>query len=645
MCGISAVVGEMASSEARALVGAMHAPIRHRGPDGEGFLLVDDAMQATRTEAVEALPADGRARVAFAFRRLKIVDLTEAAAQPMRTARGTSWLVFNGEIYNYRELRRELAALGHQFRSDGDAEVALCAYEEWGTDCFRRFDGMWAIVIADLANRRLIASRDRLGIKPLFWHRDGGRLLLASEIKQILAAGVRPAPNLPLVLRYLHGNRLPVFDETFFRDIRMVPAATWFAIDLDAAPPHVPDFVPYWDLSRIVAGRLSEGEYSSAQAELSSLLEATVDSHSHADVATGCLLSGGLDSGVLAAMMARKAAAGERLRTFSFGFRESAPLFCEMPYVDAIAAREPRIQNFETTFDSRWVADHTADAIRALEEPPLALAAVAQYRVFQLCREHDTTVVLDGEGSDEIFAGYAPYHRFLLTDRIRQGRFREAAGELRAMSRRYETSMPGMLVSFVAPGIVRRIRKPRYQWLDGHELRAGRSPLDVVTDRSADPSLVNRHLYDAVRWGNMKIVLGYTDRNAMAHSVEARVPYMDHRVVELAFSMPDSYKAGRGDRKRILRDIGRELLPPVVTERKDRMGFGTPDAQFWRDGLWKRGVDAIRDAGIASLPYIRRSELDRYLDDFHRGRHQDLRSIWRLYAFAEWRSTFGVTDG
>jgi asparagine synthase (glutamine-hydrolysing) len=640
MCGISAIAGDLRAREAGALLRAMHAPIRHRGPDGEGFLLVDDELRATAAPTLDTLSGEGRARAGFAFRRLKIVDLSDAAMQPIRTARGAAWLVFNGEIYNYRELRRELIALGHAFRSEGDAEVALAAYEEWGTECFPRFQGMWAMVIADIARRQLVASRDRLGIKPLLWSIHGNALLLASEAKQIIAATGRAEANVALVAAYLRGSRLPVYEETFFRGIRSVPPATWFSMPLDGAV-HEPTFIQYWDLRRFVAS--PSYSYDAAREELRALLEATVDSHRHADVATGSLLSGGLDSSVLAAMMARRVAAeGKRVSTFSFGFREKAPAHCEMPYVDAVLAAEPAMVNYETTFDAAWLARHAGDVIRAVEEPPLASAAMAQYRVFQLVRERDTTVVLDGEGSDEIFAGYPPYHRLLLMDRLRRGEIATASRELSAMARRYRRSRVGLLSSFVVPPIARRLKRSGYSWLDAAAIAPERFPEDAV-DRSHDPSLVNRALFQAVRWGNVKLVLGYTDRVSMVHSVEARVPYMDHRVVELAFSLPDSFKAGGGERKRILRDVGRELLPPLVTERSDRMGFMTPEDEMLRNGLRKPVDDAIRDAGIASLGFIDRRGLEKHVRDFHLGRHRDGRSLWRLFAFAEWKRQFAVT--
>lgn len=624
MCGISAVVGNLASREAETLVEALHAPIRHRGPDGEGFLYIDESMHAA------ARSAEARTRVALAFRRLKIVDLSEAAAQPLRTTRGTSWIIFNGEIYNYRELRGELVARGHEFRSSGDAEVALAAYEEWGANCFARFDGMWGMVIADLAQRRVVISRDRLGIKPLYWCRHGDAFLFASEIKQILNATQRREMNEPLVARYLRGNRIPVYDETFFAGIRSMPEATYAVIDLDGRAEAAPAFVPYWDLRDFVA---QSGDYDASRERVRALLEETVDTHRHADVKTGCLLSGGLDSSILAVMMARRAVTeGSRVETFSFGFRERAPQFCEMPYVDSIVAAETGMVNYETTFDGGWIAAHARDAVRALEEPPLASAAVAQYRIFQLVREHDTTVVLDGEGSDEIFAGYPSYLRQLVVDRVRKRAFGDAWHQMRAIARRNERSLLGVAGSFVIPSIERRIRQPRYDWLDD----APPFPREAI-DRSRDSSSVNRALFDAVRWGNIKIVLGYTDRNAMAHSVEARVPYMDHRVVELAFTLPDTFKAGEGDRKRILRDVGRDILPREVTERRDRMGFGTPEESMLRDRL-------LREVNSAALPMVRRPQAERFVERFQRGEHHDFRALWRLYALGIWMDEFGLSS-
>ena len=632
MCGISVICSASRSARVSQLLRSMHAPIAHRGPDGEGGLLFD-GQEARRFETVDAMPAL-EASAGFAFRRLKIVDLSARAAQPMQSLGSGNWIVFNGEIYNYRKLREQLEAAGHRFASESDTEVILAAYDEWGTDCFQRLEGMWAIVILDVARRMLIASRDRLGIKPLYWSISDGMLLLASEIRQILAVTQRSEANVPLVMRYLRGNRLPCYDETFFAGIRSVPAGSWFQVPV-GMPIATPEFHSFWSLRRIVAPQVNgdaSARYTLARTEFATLLQNTIESHRHADVRVGSLLSGGLDSGVIASILSQTA--GEEVPTFSFGFRDRAPGWCELPFVDAIVQANRRLLPHETSFDADWLAANAARVIRALEEPPLALPALAQFRTFELCRAYDTTVVLDGEGSDEILAGYVPYQRALLVDFAMRRRPLQFAAELRAIARRQDRTAPGILYDFFVAPSLRRLRAKSPAWL-----AAPPAATREAVDKSDDSSLVNRMLYDATRWGNVKIVLSYTDKNAMAHSVEARVPFMDHRVVEYAFSLPAEFKAGHGDRKRVLRDLGRSLLPPAVTERKDRMGFATPD-HLLMSGRFDDVVRAtISDDSFLSLPLFDRGEIRRFVSS----PDADPRTRWRLYALATWRKEFNVS--
>ncbi len=614
----------------------MHAPIRHRGPDGERFLVWDGSEALASDTAGELRGKPGV--VGLAFRRLKIIDLSERAAQPMRSARSGVWVVFNGEIYNFRKLRDELRRAGHEFNSESDTEVVLAAYNEWGSECFRRLHGMWAIALLDPARRRVVLSRDRLAIKPLYWAVDGDAFLFASEIRQILAATGRAAANVALLSRYLRGNRLPCYDETFFEGIRSVPAASLAELSLDGPSEWSPRFQQYWTLRDTVARPVnanSVAQYQSVREEFEDLLRDVVRTHQQSDVRLGSLLSGGLDSGVLAALLSESTS--DSLPTFSFGFRERAPRWCELPYVDAIVRTRPNLEHHETTLDPEWLAANARRVMRTLEEPPLALPALAQYRVFELCKEHGVTVVLDGEGSDEVLAGYAPYQRALLIDFARDVRLGRLLGELHAIARRQGRSSPGVLFDFFGAPLLRRFRRHSYAWLNGSRV-AGES-----IDYSRDRSLVNRMLYDATRWGNVKIVLSYTDKNAMAHSVEARVPYMDHRIVEYAFSLPAEFKVGNGDRKRILRDIGRTLLPPAVTERKDRMGFATPDNILISGRFADLVREAIRDPSFVSLPLFEQQALAQFVDDYDRGRHDDVRAIWRLFAVAAWRDEFSVT--
>jgi asparagine synthase (glutamine-hydrolysing) len=637
VCGISVVLDPAGRPETREVLRRLHAPIPHRGPDGEAFLLVDANGRVERPRDLDAATSPGPV-LGLAFRRLKIRDLSDAAAQPMATPDGARVLVFNGEIDNFRELRAELQGHGFRFRSTGDTEVALAAFEAWGEGCFARFEGMWAIVIADLRGRRLVGARDRFGIKPLYWARDGSRLLLASEAKQILEArDERPRAHAPVLARWLRGQRLPGLDDTFFEGIRAVPPATWFEVGFDDARA-APVFRSYWDLAAFSCPDPDRALlYDEARQRLRDTLSQVVASQDVADVTVGCLLSGGLDSAVLAALLARSRGADRPPVTFSFGMPDDPR--SELPYVDGWIARTGW-PNHRTGLDAGWLAAHAPRAVRALEEPPLSLAALAQYRVFQLCREHGATVVLDGHGADEVLGGY-PYHqRTLLLDRARRLRLGALARETRAIARAHHESAWAVLRETVRPGLARRAQPlpawvdPAYGGGDDDECRAAR------TDRGRDPSRVNRQLYGDVKWGNAKIVLAFSDRNSMAHSVEARVPYLDRRVVELAFTLPDDYKAGGGQRKRILRDLARDgLVPPAITDRADRIGFPVPEADLLRESA------AALDPFVATALEARclvRAEAERSWSDFRKGRPADPSLVWRLASLGLWTASFGI---
>ena len=639
MCGISVFLDNSSSSNLTSRLLAMHAVIRHRGPDGEGFLLLDQQNGVTRADSAEALRATATPRLGFAFRRLKICDLSQAAAQPMGSIDGRTWICFNGEIYNFRELRRELEAKGRVFRTNGDTEVALAAFEEWGEGSFARLEGMWAIAILDLRRNRLVVSRDRFGIKPLLWAIDSdGAMLFASEIKQIIAASRERTwqSNRALVAMFLRGQRYPTTEETFFAGIRSVPPATWSAIDL--AAPRAPVFQPYWRLADFTAD-FNTLDYVDAVDRAEHLLTRAVASHRQADVKVGALLSGGLDSATLVALAHKEGK--PKLPTYSLGYRDAAPRFCEMHYVDTMVRRDG-IENYETTFDAAWIIANTDRILWTLEEPPLAMPAFAQFRVFELCAQHGATVVLDGQGSDEITAGYQYHQRAFMKDRLLHGQPLAMLSELRAIARRDRRSAVGLFGEyFVRPYLRRRSPLP---WITNGGSHADAAEFAFAAhDYGRDRLLVNRMLYFDVRWGNVKIVLGYGDRNAMAHSVEARVPYFDRAFVELLFSLPDTYKIGNGDRKRLLRDIARRYVPSEITERGDRMGFGTPDEDMIRGPMRDVIVEAVNDPAFRATEWIDAPEATRFVLDFQKGAHNDYRAVWRLFALSRWARRFSVS--
>ena len=648
MCGISALVDRSGSPDAVARLLRMHAPIRHRGPDGEGFLTIDRRFAPHRVRDANAVRQD-EAIAAVAFRRLNVIDLSEEASQPMASPDAAVFIAFNGEIYNFRSLRDELAGKGREFRTHSDTEVALAAYEAWGDRCFERLDGMWGIVIVDLVRRVVVISRDRFGIKPLFWSVDGDRLLIASEAKQILAANSRrPAANAAMVASHLRGRRVPALDETFFEGIQPLPPSTFATISLDGGPL-VPHPVRYWEFSSIHSHEMPEREYPRLRDEFESVFRRAVETHMVADVNVGFLLSGGLDSSALTAVMADQARAGGVVPapTFSFGFRNAAPEVCEMPYADTVV-RKLALTNYETTFDANWVAANAGRVMYANEEPALAMPLLAQFRTFELCRAHGMTVVVDGEGSDEILGGYPYFHRDLLIDLATHGRMIAFGRELHHIARRYGRSSASVIDGFFLQPILNRRKRSSFPWLDdGYGRRSDESyaALRVAGSESGGhASRVNRRLFRDVRWGNAKIVLGVTDRASMAHSIEARVPYFDLDLMKLAFSLPDHFKVGRGEWKRILRDVGRRYLPPEVTERKERMGFGTPDGVMVRGALWPDIERRVRDATVTRGAMFTR-ELPRFIDGFRAGVHDDFRAIWRIYALSRWAEEFGISLG
>jgi asparagine synthase (glutamine-hydrolysing) len=648
MCGISALLDRSAPADGFESLVRLHAPIRHRGPDGEAFLTVDPGGAACRLSSAVAAPPPQRMLAGLAFRRLKILDLTEAAAQPMASPDGSLWMAFNGEIYNFRELRRELQARGRVFRSTGDTEVALAAFEAWGERCLDRLDGMWAIIVLDLRRRRLVASRDRFGIKPLYWAARGSRLLLASEIKQILAAGAeRPRANRGLLGRYLRGRRLPCLEETFFEGVRAVPPATWFEVPFEGGQVEAPGFRRYWDLADHYCREPQRPPqaYADALEGFRSLLDQAVASHDLADVTVGSLLSGGLDSSTLVGLQSGiTAARGRALPTFSFGFPDAPPELDELRHVDAVLERYP-LPSHRTSYDAAWVAAHAPAVVRALEEPPLSLAALAQYRVFQLCREHGATVVLDGQGADEILAGYAYHQRALLADRLRKGRLREFLRELRALERTHSVGVLAIAADLVVRPAARRLAggdgvvDPGFGQ-DGSSVEME----EALRDHGRDASLVNRRLHYDVRWGNVKVVLDYGDKNAMAHSVEARVPYFDRKLVEFAFSLPDDYKVDGSQRKRILRDVARSLLPPAVTERPERLGFAVPDGPLIGE-LWPRMKEVVQDEAFRTSPCFDRRRLTSFVEAFDPRSSDDRQAGWRLYALGLWSRQLGASLG
>jgi asparagine synthase (glutamine-hydrolysing) len=645
MCGLSAIIDFEPGKPLLESLLAMHEAISHRGPDGEGFSLLDAAWRTVnaRAPAELLLSAAGQLRVAMAFRWLKIQDPGEAAAQPMASPDGSVWLIFNGEVYNFREIGRELAQLGHRFASVSDTEVILAAYMQWGTGCFSRLNGMWAMILLDLRDRKIIISRDRFGIKPLFYYRGQQRLIIASEVKQLLAAGAPAVANRSAVARFICNRRPATPDETFFKDIFAQPPATFAEINLQAPADIV--FQPYWRLDAPAVDPVAAPTLAEACAQLHTLLSRSVVEHMVAKSPFGHLISGGLDSSLLAALAAPGyQQRGERGMSASMVLPANASRYCESVYIDQVVTALD-FQSFRAELSPAWLKANIDRVTKVQEEPLAGMAVAGQFLAYETAARHGARVVLDGQGADEIFAGYPRYQYALLKDYIR--RFEPAAllRELRSLWRCDARFFRDAWRLKVMPRLAARLgsggSNSAADFLRS-EAELPSSKHKSIACHSSQTTALSEALLADVLTGNLRSVLAVTDRNAMAHSIEARVPYVDRRIVEFAFQLPDSYKIGDGKRKRLLRLLAGRYLPKAIVTRADRIGFGAPIEQWLKVEF---------RAELASLPnghIFRHSDLvdqfrlRSYIDDFLSGRHRTAGTVWRLYAVDTWARAYTV---
>ena len=601
--------------------------IRHRGPDDEGYLLFN-------TQSGQLIPCAGRATadelnlppldalqnqafdLAFGFRRLAILDLSPAGHQPMSTPDGRYWTVFNGEIYNYIELRTELSALGHQFRSDSDTEVVLAAYAQWGAAMLNRFVGMFAFAILDRQERKLFLARDFFGIKPLYYtlgnRETAGQFAFASEIKALLALpDVCRKANPQRLYDYLRFGLTDHGAETMFANIRQLPAAHYLEVDLHSGVVHEPR--QYWRLSPDQQLDISLDE---ATTQLRELFLDNVRLHLRSDVPVGACLSGGIDSSAIVMAMRHLEGSELDLHTFSAVFDDA--VIGEEKYVDIVAKAAGSVVHKTQPSATELLAD--LDQLVTLQEEPFGSTSIyAQQRVFQLAGTAGIKVMLDGQGADEMLAGYRPYVSVHLAGLIRRGQWATAQRLFDNTAR-----LPGSTKRSLLEGVARAILPPRWQapfrqltgkelmpdwlnqtWFRSHAVSFAQPPQPNGTGQGL------RHtLHEALVHSSLPMLLRYEDRNSMSHSIESRVPFLTPALVQFVLSLPEAYLISeQGTSKAVLRRAMRNLVPDAILDRKDKIGFATPEQRWlntlkpWVDetlqGAAQLGIDAINPAAAA----------------------------------------------
>ena len=582
MCGLAGTISS-GGIDPSVLV-RMGDRIAHRGPDGEGYLLGSSGSTPLRRSSRQEIAdtAGTPAALGFAHRRLTIIDLSERSDQPLVDASGEYAIAYNGEVYNYLELREELLRLGHRFRSEGDTEVVLEAYKEWGAGCVERFVGMWAFAILDRPGRTVLLSRDRFGIKPLYYARVGGALCFASEIKALLAVpGLEVEPNEGVIRRFLLDGGVDSSEQTFFRGITRLPPAHNLRVRLDAdleVDPRRYWWYPPQD------GQVSEGE---AAEELRELLEDSVRIHARSDVPVGTCLSGGLDSSSIVCLAEQLRAGGQipRYTHSAFGYLPQDEAFSERRHMQSVVDKTGARMFFVDPPVERFT-EELLGIVRQQDEPFGSTSIAAQWFVFEAARREGMKVMLDGQGADEVLGGYEGYFTVIASNLLRDRKllsYARFSREHKALLGRPPLPLLhagwSLLPAGARQGVSRRLPIPLPA---GARIMSTEMRERVRRDFHPTPP---GSLYELLRTQTESVslpsLLRFEDRNSMAHSIEARVPFLDHRVVEFAFRLSPEMKIKGVETKRILRAAMRGALPEDIRARKDKLGFRAEPQAAW----------------------------------------------------------------
>lgn len=643
MCGICGIVSLDNKPIEVSVIKNMADTVRHRGPDGEGFLFARN--QSGNWQTTQEIK-NGAWQVALGHRRLSIIDLSDAGCQPMSYHNKQYWIIHNGEIYNYVELRAELESTGYKFNSHTDTEVILAAYDKWGKDCLKYFNGMWSFAILDTKNNQLFCARDRAGVKPFYYFFDGKHFLFSSEIKQLFChPAVKKAINDGVLYDYLIYSLIDHSDQTFYQNIKQLRAAHYMTVPLDNNKSWSPQPVRYWDidLSKKTVG-WTDQQYTD---HFNEIFENSIKLRLRSDVPIGSCLSGGLDSSGIVSIvnkLLRRQGKSEIQKTFSSCFEDTR--YDERKYIEKVIKYTQVTPHY--VFPSGERLFQELDKLIWHQDEPFGSTSIyAQWNVFRLAKENGVTVMLDGQGGDEILAGYPTYAGVYFINLLTQGKFFRLANE---MSRYYsllryssDKIMQQLLSSSTSKGLFRLFniktnRKPSWLnqefWQKGKEL----SPYEQrITNNKQETTMLDKKLYEMFVDTNLSALLHYEDRNSMAFSVESRVPFLDYNLVEFMFSTPADQKIRNGWTKYVYRRAMKGLIPEEVRLRRDKMGFVTPE-EVWMKNTMRPQFEQIISQVSDNDPVFTASALKESFQSVAGGSKPFNFTPWRWMNTIIWRN-------
>ncbi|MCP4895429.1 MAG: asparagine synthase (glutamine-hydrolyzing) [bacterium] len=643
MCGIAGVIcrpGETVSP--LALERAANA-MANRGPDDLGYLgwWPDNGGRTRSTRNAGELQG---AQAALVHRRLSVLDLSSSAWQPMTSLEGNHHLVFNGEVYNYCELRDELEKLGVEFRSSGDTAVLLEAMRVWNAECLSRLIGMFAFAFVDSRRRAITLARDGFGIKPLFYSEEGNRFIFASSISSLLAlAPFEAAADRDRVFDYLRYGLTDHTDRTLFKNVLRLPAGHFLEVDIDNPTSGQPQC--FWNLEPTEKADIS---FEEAARTLRDLFLDSVTLHLRSDVPVGAALSGGIDSSSI--VMAMREVSGSSLDLHTVSFHADDPTLCESAWIDVVNQSSGATEHRVDVQVPELINDLDG-LITAQEEPFGSTSIYAQYCVFRAASEAGLTVMLDGQGADELLAGYRPFIASRCISLLHKGEWNQALSLARAA-----TTLPGhsmgqllrVMGSHIVPRsfqatarrLLGRPTAPKWinrNWFVGCDLQSSPYP------RAQGEDALRQLLVHTIAKTSLPMLLRFEDRNSMAFSIESRVPFLTPQLAEFVLNLPEQYLlTNDGTSKAVFRAAMTDLVPSEVLDRRDKIGFATPEFSWLQES--KSWVDAVltSDAAQSVLP-LRLEHARAEWQGVLQGRRQFDWHIWRWICLIRWAECFDVS--
>ena len=629
MCGITGGWWGLPPLDLGRRIAASLETLRLRGPNDSGC---------------QEIPV-GSGRLALGHTRLSIIDLRSVANQPMASACGRYWIVFNGEIYNYRELRRELAGMGHSFQTESDTEVLLYAWKQWKEACLTRLEGMFAFVVYDAEDKTLSGARDGFGIKPLYYAQQPGRLLFASELPALLALrrDEPPRANWQRCYDYLAYGDYDHTAETFFEDVLTLRPGHRFTFQI--GDPRTISQEQWWQPDTRELSRMS---FEDAAAAVREQFLRNVQLHLRSDVPLGATLSGGIDSSAIVCAM-RHLEPDLPLHTFSYVAANDRR--SEEAWIDRINDHVGAIAHKVEAGPSDLARD-LEQLIQLQGEPFMSTSVYAQYRVYQLAREKGITVTLEGQGADEMLAGYAGFPGQRLMSMLEQGKVLEAQRFAYRWSR-WPGRRYGQAWQYLAAAA---LPDTLFQWARRHRSPAPPAnglKLDILSDADIDlryrrparaPEARGRRVVENLAHAlQHRFLPGYLregDRNSMQFSVESRLPFLTLPMANLLLSQPEDFLISPGgETKHVFRAAMRGIIPDAVLDRRDKIGFETPEDRWLADmaptvrGWLEHGKD---------IPFLDHHAILRHFDAVMAGRSRCTNQLWRWINFIKWHELSGV---